>query len=415
MNICQLEQLRNLIQTSHINFLFGSGLSCPFLKTLNSIEKLLTAAQSLDKDLRTVVEASLFGEYFNSVMAPCMCDNLIAKKQEQYSSVVNTYEHFLSIWNAIMAKRDTSLLDKIKNIFTTNIDNLVEKAAEHQRLEFNDGFKGYITPTFREDSFNNVLTKISPLYQNLAHIPIFNYIKIHGSINWKKADDEVSITYDRDLDLIRKIKETYDLIPNGQLVSVASNDDIDQLVNRVKNMMCNDGYEMSPSINTFMDAYWKLIMIHPRKTKFKESVIDSHFYELMRRYSNTLEQSNTLLFVSGFSFADEHLAKITVRAANTNPTLQIVVFAFNEESKHTTLANIALGGTMLNDNIIVISPEDYYKGQKEDEREFIRECPVWNTKVIEEKNGEQKEKIIHVFSLEVINEVIFKRILGIIN
>ena len=117
----------------------------------------------------------------------------------------------------------------------------------------------------------------------------------------------------------------------------------------------------------------------------------------------------------GFSFADEHLAKITVRAANTNPTLQIVVFAFNEESKHTTLANIALGGTMLNDNIIVISPEDYYKGQKEDEREFIRECPVWNTKVIEEKNGEQKEKIIHVFSLEVINEVIFKRILGIIN
>lgn len=157
MNICQLEQLRNLIQTSHINFLFGSGLSCPFLKTLNSIEKLLTAAQSLDKDLRTVVEASLFGEYFNSVMAPCMCDNLIAKKQEQYSSVVNTYEHFLSIWNAIMAKRDTSLLDKTINIFTTNIDNLVEKAAEHQRLEFNDGFKGYITPTFREDSFNNVL------------------------------------------------------------------------------------------------------------------------------------------------------------------------------------------------------------------------------------------------------------------
>ena len=156
-----------------------------FLKTLNSIEKLLTAAQSLDKDLRTVVEASLFGEYFNSVMAPCMCDNLIAKKQEQYSSVVNTYEHFLSIWNAIMAKRDTSLLDKTINIFTTNIDNLVEKAAEHQRLEFNDGFKGYITPTFREDSFNNVLTKISPLYQNLAHIPIFNYIKIHGSINWK--------------------------------------------------------------------------------------------------------------------------------------------------------------------------------------------------------------------------------------
>ena len=37
-----LEILRNFIQSSNINFLYGSGISRPYLSTLGNIEKWLT-------------------------------------------------------------------------------------------------------------------------------------------------------------------------------------------------------------------------------------------------------------------------------------------------------------------------------------------------------------------------------------
>lgn len=92
-------------------------------------------------------------------------------------------------------------------------------------------------------------------------------------------------------------------------------------------------------------------MINPRKTKFRESVIDLHFYELMRLYSNNLECASTLLMAAGFSFADEHIAKITVRAANSNPTLLVLIFAYNQEAGDAISNNISKAGPVNNNNI----------------------------------------------------------------
>ena len=108
--------------------------------------------------------------------------------------------------------------------------------------------------------------------------------------------------------------------------------------------------------NPFFEQYRKLVMINPTKRKFKESVIDHHFYELMRQYSHNLEKENTLLFVSGFSFADEHIADITRRAANTNPTLHVVVFAYNDGDGETIKSNLKLPEVSLNNNITILTP-----------------------------------------------------------
>lgn len=97
-------------------------------------------------------------------------------------------------------------------------------------------------------------------------------------------------------------------------------------------------------------------MINPTKRKFKESVIDHHFYELMRQYSNNLEKENTILFSAGFSFADEHIADITRRAANTNPTLHIVIFAFSDDDGEIIKANLKLKNVCLNNNIVILTP-----------------------------------------------------------
>ena len=51
-------------------------------------------------------------------------------------------------------------------------------------------------------------------------------------------------------------------------------------------------------------------------------------------YSNALEKENSVLFVNGFSFKDEHIKEITIRAAKSNPTLIIYIFCFtNDEEK----------------------------------------------------------------------------------
>ena len=36
--LMNIDKLKNIIQSSHVNFLFGSGLSSPYLKTLTSID-----------------------------------------------------------------------------------------------------------------------------------------------------------------------------------------------------------------------------------------------------------------------------------------------------------------------------------------------------------------------------------------
>ena len=60
-------------------------------------------------------------------------------------------------------------------------------------------------------------------------------------------------------------------------------------------------------------------------------------------YSNELEKENSVLFVLGFSFADEHIREITKRVANSNPTLLICIFAYNESSKTDTEQKLNLG------------------------------------------------------------------------
>lgn len=72
------------------------------------------------------------------------------------------------------------------------------------------------------------------------------------------------------------------------------------------------------------------------------------------------------MFCAGFSFADEHIAKITLRAANANPTLTVIVFAYNAGAKAEIEDNLKRCGNMLNNNIIVLSPDVFWATQDED-------------------------------------------------
>ena len=133
----------------------------------------------------------------------------------------------------------------------------------------------------------------------------------------------------------------------------------------------------------FFNEYKKLIIVNPTKRKFEQTVMDYHFYELMRIYANALEKENTMLFVIGFSFADEHIATITKRAADSNPTLQIVVFAFCDEEENSFKEKLGINSVCLNNNITILTPSKFKSSNQDDgTKEFVNTIEKFDLETI---------------------------------
>lgn len=319
------ENLKDFIQSANINFLIGSGLSRPYLETLGNIETnlyLLQENKDLSEKVKDIVRASIYREYFYKVMLP----NKIMGDEDLYDEVIKNYQRFITLWNGIVHNRCGNIRSKQINIFSTNIDLFVEKAAELCGVELIDGFQGSIKPIFKESNFHKTIMKNSVHFQNVSELPVFNLLKIHGSINWRVNNDE--ITNDASLDLIGRI---HNCLTALDTVLVPYTLDLQPMITAAEEVVFKSDFS-SEKIMLFNEAYYQLVIVNPTKRKFSETVVDHHFYELMRIFSNSLEKENSLLFVMGFSFADEHILKITQRALKTNPTLLVIIFAYDQEA-----------------------------------------------------------------------------------
>lgn len=140
----QIETLKYYIQSANVDFLYGSGLSRPFLSTLGSIEKWLTDLNERRQGDAAqvkcaIVEASILKLYFDTVMFPN-----VAPAGLNYETTINEYRRFLSTWNDLINKRSSRLVGKQVNLFTTNVDMMMERAAQGYGVELNDGFQGTI-------------------------------------------------------------------------------------------------------------------------------------------------------------------------------------------------------------------------------------------------------------------------------
>lgn len=371
MNIVNLNNLCNAVQSCHVNFLFGSGCSRPYLGTLGNIEKWLTELVNLEEGNYLLpysdkIEASLLSAYINCAMSPCIA--LERLSNDNFDITLKDYISFYTTWNSILASRANTLIGKKLNVFTTNIDLFNEEAIADAEVEFNDGFKGRNNPTFREEVFSNVLSKLSPLFVSSSEIPTFNLLKIHGSINWRDSNG-IDIKYDADCEILKKVLGKLEAIQDIILPIPDENKSLSELWTE-EEIIKWDKDKKAVEIKDFIKEYDKLVMINPKKTKFMKSVIDHHFYELMRIYSNCLESQNTLLFVSGFSFADEHMANLTVRCANNNPTLTIIIFAYDDKAAKDIHDGLHKVGTSRHDNIIVVTPKEFLNQQDENYKEW---------------------------------------------
>lgn len=368
------ERLRTIVESAHLNFLIGAGTSSPYFAALGNIEDALTqvADSQAPEAAKALVRASIQAYFFEQVLAP---NAKIIKRDASAESILQSYAHFVRTLNRILLRRRSTLLSKQVNIFTTNVDMLFEVAMEEIGIDYSDGFSGKIRPKFDLGDFSTLRFRTGSRYEHRFEVPVFNLIKIHGSAAWRQHEREsrkADIYFDHTLTLVTEagaqleaaqlhlIDVLVDPQPEGQGPAIRPIDDL--IADAVQRLGGADN--QPPEVEAFAATYNRLGIVNPDKRKFATTVLNETYYELIRRFANELEKENSVLFVHGFSFRDEHLRDIVLRAARTNPTLQVIVFCYSRGGLQS-YEQLLPDADIKNGNIAFVAPAEPTEGEKE--------------------------------------------------
>lgn len=291
-----IDKIKKVAEVSHLSFLFGAGVSAPFILPIPEIEQKMDEADEHGKEDELT---ALKKEFFTKVMLPCLDIKSYFyskdKSDEEKKNITETYinyKAFLVEITRYLLSRKSTLLDKQVNLFTTNIDIFIEKVLEDAGANYNDGFIGHMAPSFRTSHFQTIIKKKSEYLERQSEVPTFNLYKLHGSLTWKLEELEQGIGYS-DISNLSKI---------GDLEN-----------------------------KEFTDSYASLQIVNPNRKKFATSVLESTYYELFRLYATELEKENALLIIVGFSFGDANILQMTRRAMDSNPTLTVCILSHSKE------------------------------------------------------------------------------------
>jgi hypothetical protein len=244
---------------------------------------------------------------------------------------------------------------------------IFEVAMEQLGLDYSDGFSGKIRPRFDLGDFSTLRFRMGSRYEHRSEVPVFNLVKLHGSAAWRQEardDDKTDIFFDHGLTLVEEAERKLDAAKD-RLIDVLVNAEsqsrrptirsVEDLLSEAERAVQTDN-DMSV-VRQFARSYNNLGIVNPDKRKFATTVMNETYYELIRRFANELEKENSVLFVHGFSFRDEHLRDLVLRAARTNPTLQVIVFCYSRSDRET-YARLMPEMEIKNGNILFVAPLD---------------------------------------------------------
>jgi hypothetical protein len=289
-----VNSLQRAIQSAHLNFLIGSGCSRPAIAVLGDIEREVTDLKVKGEEDEATRKLYSFLVPLVKSTASLVTDTYNDEAKESHKSTFMAYSNFLKLIAHLIFERKGSLLPKQASIFTTNYDLFMEKASDYADGTYylNDGFVRNPSLTnshvFSTSEFFVSRKKRGFHYDYEVEVPSINLLKLHGSFSWKSIGGALHFSSDMPTEF-------------------PADSDLDK-------------------VNAFNDG---LSVILPNKEKFRDTLLNQTYYDLLRIYSNELEKKNSLLFAIGFSFADEHLLDLTKRALR-NPTLKLVIFCFNQ-------------------------------------------------------------------------------------
>lgn len=282
------KEFLKILGSSRINFLLGSGASMPAISTAGNIETELDNLIETNNDVGYL--NSCYG-FLNNIQKKH--ELLALGKDDDAELTLSFYREFVINLETILLKRKAKIIPKQVNLFTTNYDLFIELACErNDSVILNDGFrrKAAVSSEFKFETsiYSNTVYMSSNIYDYQVEVPSINLYKLHGSLTWKINSNNI----------------VYDINKKSINVPVVSDD----------------------QKQAFIDSY---SLILPRKNKFSETLLEHVYYDLLRMYSNELDRENVALFVFGFSFSDNHIKDITIRAIK-NPTLKIIIFAYSK-------------------------------------------------------------------------------------
>jgi len=163
------------------------------------------------------------------------------------------------------------------NIFTLNYDTLVEQAADAEGVVLVDGFVGSLRRVFRPESYD--LDFYFPAQTTEGKVHRFDraihLYKLHGSINWHKCAQDWENPYG-----------LYAALYNAD----CSQDDV---------------------------------LIYPTPLKYGQ-ILGPPYSEMFRRFGNAIAQPQSVLFVIGYGFGDDHVNAL-IRQALAVPSVTLVV------------------------------------------------------------------------------------------
>ena len=328
------KELKELIQSGNINMLIGSGCSLKYLSTLQDIEERMNAENTKEeaqKDYYKLIRKS------KAVLDESL--EIDPEQQDELKKTKQNYDLFLRFRANILSKRSLRIINKQINIFTTNFDMFLEDSCERLDIPYNDGFSGQIKPIFNVANFNRIQKYKSLQFDNTSDIPLFNIIKLHGSFSWQAKSEKINYS-------------------NGAHIL----DDLDIKTG-----------------SSFEDGYKQISVINPNAEKHFETVLDTNYAAMLRKFALELEKENSILMIIWFSMSDKHIKNLLYEVMKSNPTLTVLYFSYSkyndEIDKHEEHKN---------SNFYIISPEAGFDFKKS--TEYLNE--IFNPKKEEIEDDE---------------------------
>lgn len=306
-------KIAEFFNMKNVCFLFGAGVSCPAIpnmaKLYSNIEKAIKGknfeecfrkiAKANDNKLEDILSVLYsgrayyqgFGDTYKKRVDSCselirFIEKFIFESinihfnQPIEKDVLETYESFYQ--KIAFRNKDLSRIC----VFTTNNDMYNETAMDNLNIHYVNGFSGGVKRHFNPAMFNYTYSKRMDVgidkYEPVENMVYF--YKIHGSVNW--IDDEKD-----DSNFFSIVEE--------------------------HNTEWNEN---------------KNILIYPTPTKQNKS-LGAPYVDLFREFQHRLLEPNTVLFVMGYGFNDEHVNDIIYRALATNTTFNLVIIDQLDESK----------------------------------------------------------------------------------
>jgi len=308
------KEFKEIIQSGHLNLLVGSGCSLKYLSTLKDIEDRMNV-----EDTREEAQKDYYKQIKKS--KAILNENIETDNTEKrkLNKTKQNYDSFLNFWANTISSRSLHIVNKQVNIFTTNFDMFMEDSCERLGIPYNDGFVGQINPIFSVANFNKIQRYKSLQFDNISDIPLFNIIKLHGSVSWFAKDEKI-------------IYSDGSCIPDNLDVKTG---------------------------NDFSDEYKKIAVINPNAEKHFETVLDTNYASMLRKFTLELEKENSVLMLMGFSLEDKHIKNLLYSVMKSNPTLIVIYFSYSQYGE-----SIDKLEESKNLNLYIISPEDKFTFEK---------------------------------------------------